>query len=83
MKLSRKWVYRFNDEGPNGLIDSKAPGRTRYLDGLRSIRAKQAGVKGLCLHVELSDKVPRRTIMSFFTQVASRWLSATPKFSTK
>lgn len=27
----RDWVHRFNDEGPDGLIDRKAPGRKRYL----------------------------------------------------
>ena len=27
----RDWVHRFNSEGPDGLIDRKAPGRARYL----------------------------------------------------
>jgi len=27
----RDWVHRFNNEGPDGLIDRKAPGRARYL----------------------------------------------------
>ena len=27
----RDWVHRFNDDGPDGLTDRKAPGRKRYL----------------------------------------------------
>ena len=27
----RDWVHRFNDEGPNGLIDRQAPGQPRWL----------------------------------------------------
>ncbi len=27
----RDWVHRFNEEGPDGLKDRKAPGRARYL----------------------------------------------------
>lgn len=27
----RDWVHRFNEEGPDGLMDRKAPGRARYL----------------------------------------------------
>ena len=28
----RDWVHRFNEEGPDGLTDRKAPGRARYLN---------------------------------------------------
>jgi len=28
----RDWVHRFNDEGPDGLTNRKAPGRVRYLN---------------------------------------------------
>jgi len=31
----RDWVHRFNDEGRDGLIDRKAPGRTRYLSDMQ------------------------------------------------
>jgi len=31
----RDWVHRFNDEGPDGLIDRKAPGRARYLSDMQ------------------------------------------------
>lgn len=32
LQIVRDWVVRFNDEGPEGLIDRKAPGQTPKLD---------------------------------------------------
>lgn len=35
LQTVRDWVLRFNAEGPNGLIDGKAPGKPRKLDATR------------------------------------------------
>src|SRR3712207_6464495 len=32
LQIVRDWVLRFNAQGPDGLIDRKAPGRPRRLD---------------------------------------------------
>ena len=33
LQVVRDWVLRFNAEGPDGLLDRKAPGKVRTLDG--------------------------------------------------
>ena len=33
----RDWVHRFNEAGPEGLADRKAPGRTRYLSDAKML----------------------------------------------
>ena len=36
----RDWVHRFNAEGPEGLCDRKAPGRSRRLDAAQLAELK-------------------------------------------
>src|SRR5919199_5696984 len=33
LQIVRDWVMRFNDQGPDGLVNRKAPGRAPILDG--------------------------------------------------
>ncbi len=33
LQIIRDWVLRFNEEGPDGLLDRKAPGKPAKLDG--------------------------------------------------
>lgn len=48
LQIVRDWVVRFNAEGPEGLIDRKAPGKTPSLDAEQRAalaRAVEAGPK--------------------------------------
>lgn len=48
LQIIRDWVVRFNDHGPDGLLDRKAPGKTRLLDDAQRsalARTVEAGPK--------------------------------------
>jgi transposase len=42
LQIVRDWVIRFNEQGPDGLINRKAPGRAPILDG-----AKRAALRDI------------------------------------
>ena len=37
LQIIRDWVVRFNDHGPDGLLDRKAPGKTRACSMMPSV----------------------------------------------
>jgi hypothetical protein len=48
LQIIRDWVVRFNANGPEGLLDGKAPGRTPLLTGAQRaalVRTVEAGPK--------------------------------------
>ena len=42
LQIVRDWVVRFNDRGPDGLLDGKAPGKPSLLNGAQ--RQALAGI---------------------------------------
>src|SRR3546814_13626675 len=50
LQIVRDWVVRFNAEGPDGLIDRKAPGAAPLLDaGTRRARSEERRVGKGCV----------------------------------
>lgn len=77
LQIIRDWVMRFNERGPQGLIDGKAPGQqSSYLDGV--VRWRQCDL-AQWLWEEFRVSVSEQTLSREVRAMGYRKLAARPK----
>ena len=47
LQIVRDWVMRFNERGPQGLINGKAPGQQSRLSSAKKVRRHTNRIRGL------------------------------------